>query len=215
MKKKYLLMGVTAAMVVAVAVSGSLAAVSASGRQATNKLAAPELKVGVTNAQIDVNAGSIVPGDTLDENGTKFKVYNGADISEYTRVTIRKYWMDENGEKDLTKDASLLTLGVNSEEWIEASSSVSFSTSSGETDVFYLKTPLDPNESVELPLTIQVSNQADDSYQNAQIDLEVTVDSVQYAEGEDNLELNKQGILNTFGVEAVLNNDGSIKSLMQ
>lgn len=211
MKKKYLLMGVTATMVVAVAVSGSLAAISASGRQATNKLAAPELEVGVTNAAFEIDAGSkIVPGDALDESATKFTVSNTQDISEYTRVTVRKYWTDENGEKDMTKDASLLTLDV-SGSWLEAEGGVSFS--SGETDVFYLSTPLDAGQSVELPLTIQVANEVDDSYQNYHIELEVSVDSVQYVSGEN--ELNQKGIESTFGVLATLNSDGSIQSLAQ
>lgn len=211
MKKKYLLMGVTATMVVAVAVSGSLAAISASGRQATNKLAAPELEVGVTNAAFEIDAGSkIVPGDALDESATKFTVSNTQDISEYTRVTVRKYWTDENGEKDMTKDASLLTLDA-SGSWLEAEGGVSFS--SGETDVFYLSTPLDAGQSVELPLTIQVANEVDDSYQNYHIELEVSVDSVQYVSGEN--ELNQKGIESTFGVLATLNSDGSIQSLAQ
>ncbi len=210
MKKKYLLMGVTAAMVVAVAVSGSLAAISASGRQATNKLAAPELKVGVTNAAFDVDATSLVPGDALDQNATKFVVSNSQDISEYTRVTVRKYWTNEDGEKDMTKDASLLNMTV-SGDWITADGGVSFS--SGETDVFYLSQPLEPGQSVELPLAIEVSNEVDDSYQNYHIQLEVTVDSVQYVSGED--ELNQKGIESTFGVLATLNSDGSIQSLTQ
>lgn len=210
MKKKYLLMGVTATMVVAVAVSGSLAAISASGRQATNKLAAPELEVGVTNAAFEMDAGSIVPGDTLDESATKFTVSNTQDISEYTRVTIQKYWTNEDGEKDMTKDASLLTLDA-SGSWLQAEGGVSFS--SGETDVFYLSSPLDPGQSAELPLTIQVSNEVDDSYQNYHIELEVTVDSVQFVSGEN--ELNQKGIESTFGVLATLNSDGSIQSLAQ
>ena len=213
MKKKYLLMGVTAAMVVAVAVSGSLAAVSASGRQATNKLAAPTLNVNVDAAkhyELDVDAPGIVPGDTLDKEATTFNVSNNQEISEYTRVTIQKFWLDADGNKDFEKDASLLTMGV-SGDWMEAEGGISFS--SGETDVFYLNRPLNPGETVALPLNIQVSNEADDSYQNARIQLEVTVDSVQYVKGEN--ELNAQGIENTFGVVADLDSNGNIKSLMQ
>ena len=211
MKKKYWLMGITAAMVVAVAVSGSLAAVSASGRQATNKLAAPTLEVGVTNQDITLESGAIVPGDTLDESVTAFQVNNRAEIDEYTRVTIRKFWVDENGEKDLDKDAGLLTMTVNGADWLTAEGGVSFS--SGETDVFYYDRPLAPGETVSLPLSIAVSEQADNSYQEAGIQLEVTVDSVQFVKGEN--ELNQQGIENTFGVLADLNGDGSIRSLAQ
>ena len=212
MKKKYLLMGVTAAMVVAVAVSGSLAAVSASGRQATNKLAAPTLNVDISavNQIVDVDATHIVPGDTLDKDATPFNVSNSQEISEYTRVTIQKFWLDADGSKDPEKDAGLLTMDV-SGDWMKAEGGISFS--SGETDVFYLNHPLKPGETVALPLTIQVSNEADDSYQGARIQLEVTVDSVQYVKGEN--ELNAQGIENTFGVVADLDNNGNITSLMQ
>ena len=212
MKKKYLLMGVTAAMVVAVAVSGSLAAVSASGRQATNKLAAPTLNVDISavNQIVDVDATHIVPGDTLDKDATTFNVSNSQEISEYTRVTIQKFWLDADGSKDPEKDAGLLTMDV-SGDWMKAEGGISFS--SGETDVFYLNHPLKPGETVALPLTIQVSNEADDSYQGARIQLEVTVDSVQYVKGEN--ELNAQGIENTFGVVADLDSNGNITSLMQ
>ena len=186
MKKKYWLMGITATLVVAVAVSGSLAAVSASGRQATNKLAAPTLEVGVTNQAVELTDSAIVPGGTLNEDATAFQVHNTAEIDEYTRVTIRKYWVaadTENGDAETQAeetglDANLLSLSVAGSDWLTAEGGVSFT--SGETDVFYYNRPISAGETVSLPLTISVSNEADNSYQNARIQLEVTVDSVQF-----------------------------------
>ena len=221
MKKKYWLMGITAALVAAVAVSGSLAAVSASGRQATNQLAAPTLDVGVTNQAVELKDSAIVPGGTLDESATTFQVRNTADVDEYTRVTIRKYWVaadtdTENGDAETQAeetglDANLLSLSVDGSDWLTAEGGMSFT--SGETDVFYYNRPISAGETVSLPLTISVSNEADNSYQNAKIQLEVTVDSVQFVKGEN--ELNQQGIENTFGVLADLNGDGSIRSLAE
>lgn len=211
MRKKYLLMLITAALVAAVALGGSLAAVSASGHQATNQLAAPTLEIGITDASYTVESGVLVPGDQLDERATTFQVNNTAEVAEYTRVTIRKYWVDENGEKNYDLDTSLLTMDVTGNGWLTAEGGISFT--SGETDVFYYIRPIASGESVTLPLSIQVSGAADNAYQKAGIQLEVSVDSVQYVAGEN--ELNRQGIENTFGVLATLNGDGSIQSLAQ
>lgn len=214
MKKKYYLLGIAAILVSAAIIGGSLATINAVGNEATNTLGAPTLAVSVgsiSSAQAQVGDGKepIMPGDRLDCSG--FTVTNTAKVPLYARVTVTKYWTDENEEKNTELDAKLIEMEVDESGWLQANEVLTGS--SGETEVYYLARPLASGESASLGLEVLISRELGNQGQNAGITVKAAVDAVQFVEGEN--ELNAGGILASFGVEAALNEDGSIRSVTQ
>lgn len=210
MKKRILLLSAAAVLVTLTIVGGTLAATSAAGNVATNQMAAQTLAVNISDSYT-IDAGKLMPGDELDSKATSFVVQNTAQTPAYVRVTVKKYWTDsETNAKNTELDSDLLNLSV-SGSWITAQGGMAFS--SGETDVFYYSAPVAAGEGISLPLKILIGKEADDKYVNKGIQLDVTVEAVQFVSGDN--ELNANGILSTFGVAASLNADGSINSIEQ
>lgn len=214
MKKKYALIGFAAMLVAVAIIGGSLAATTASGEAATNELAAHTLGVTIQQpgtAQLQVTGSShVMPGDTLDN--TSFTFENTADVPFYARVTVSKYWTDANQKKDAAAlDANTIELTAENSGWLQADTVLEGN--SGETEVYYYAKPLNAGQSAAMDLKIKLSETLENQYQGQNVELDVAVDAVQYAEGEN--ELNAEGILGSFGVEATLNADGSIRSVTQ
>lgn len=214
MKKKYLMLGVAAILVATAIIGGSLAAINAVGEEATNNLGAPTLEVGIDSKStaetaVGDEAEKIMPGDTLDCSG--FIVENTAQVPLYARVTVTKYWTDEDNAKNIDMDANMIEMTANESGWLQANDVLKGT--SGETEVYYLAKPLASGESASLDLEIIISRELDNIGQNAGITVKAVVDAVQFVEGEN--ELNANGILAAFGVDAVLNSDGSIASVTQ
>lgn len=214
MKKKYLMLGVAAILTAMAIIGGSLAAISAVGEEATNDLGAPTLAVDIKSiATAETAVGdslkNIMPGDRLDCSG--FVIENTAQVPLYARVTVTKYWTDENDAKNIDLDANLIEMTADESGWLQADT-VQNGTG-GETEVYYLAKPLASGESAPLDLEIIISKDLDNSGQNAGIAVKASVDAVQFVAGEN--ELNAKGLLAVFGVDAVLNSDGSIASVTQ
>ena len=230
MKKRFLLMGVAAALVMATVVGGTLAADQVSGDQA---VAAP---LAATNLRIDLEGGNVLqpqvfdldqqepgpymPGDTIllqtGEQPGIYTVKNTGSVDAYIRVTVNKYWMQEN-EKALQLDSSLLTAQLlDHSNWIESSTEDLFGqNTTGETQVFYYKHPLKVNAAAEALLgSLQLAGSVGNEYQNCGIRLEAVADGVQFAGAAHN-DVNQQGILSSWGVLAELDADGSILSITQ
>lgn len=214
MKKKYALIGFAAALVTVAIIGGSLAATTANGGAATNALAAHTLGVTIQQpgtAQIQVTGSDhVMPGDTLDN--TSFTFQNTEDVPFYARVTVSKYWIDETQKKNSeTMDANAIELATKSSGWLQADSVLEGN--SGESEVYYYAQPLTAGQSAAMDLNIKLSKELENQYQGQKVQLDVQVDAVQYAKGEN--ELNAEGILTAFGVEASLGADGSIRSVTQ
>jgi len=214
LKNKYVLLGLAALIVSTGLIGGSLAAINAVGDPATERLEAPTLKVNIDYvasgvAEIAEKNGSYMPGDTLDCSG--FDVSNTAQVPLYARVTVTKYWIDQKGEKNNALDAHLIEMSTNETGWLRANEVLRGN--SGETEVYYLARPLASGETAKLPLDLKISEKLTNSFAGAQIAVKASVDAVQYVEGQN--ELNAGGILATFGIEATLNADGTIRSVTQ
>lgn len=124
-------------------------------------------------------------------------VSNVKETTLYTRVTIRKYWLDENGHKDFTADASEIGLNYNKEAWLEEF----VDTENGEEVVLYYKKPLKAGEtSVDFLNSIQVPANLNNADMGRKFVLDVKVDAVQYLDGVN-------GMLTQWGVLATLEND--------
>jgi len=213
-KNKYFVLGLAVLLVSAAVTGGSLAAINAVGSAATNKLEAPTLGVSidyVASAEAQVGDGDewIMPGDKLDCSG--FLVTNTAEVPLYARVTVTKYWTDEKDEKSSTLDAHMIGMTANETGWLQANEVLRGN--SGETEVYYLARPLNAGESAMLGLDIVISEKLGNVGMGAGIKVKATVDGVQFVAGQN--ELNAGGILASFGVDAALNADGTIRTVTQ
>lgn len=56
----------------------------------------------------------VEPGKAYED---KLYVGNTGSIDQYTRVIVQTYWVDENGNKDLSMDPTLIKLHFNEDEW--------------------------------------------------------------------------------------------------
>ena len=217
MKKRVLLMGLAAVMVMGAVVGGSLAAGQASAENpVTAPLAAATLNIEWTGGESDpvdfmVAGKALMPADTVDMiNG--YKVDNTGSVDAYIRVTVTKYWADKDG-KTTDLDAADIQLGLNSEDWIKADRL--FEGNSGETEVYYYKYPVPVGRSTsDLLKTVSIPASLTNRYTNKMVKLEAVADGVQFA-GADANELNASGILASWGVSAQLDANGNLVSVTE
>ena len=217
MKKRVLLMGLAAVMVMGAVVGGSLAAGQASAENpVTAPLAAATLNIEWTGGESDpvaltVTDKALMPADEIDVKDG-YKVDNTGNVDAYIRVTVTKYWAE--GEDKTTKlAAGNIQLGLNSEDWIKAEKL--FEGNSGETEVYYYKYPVPAGQSTsELLKTIGIPASLTNEYAGMTVHLEAVADGVQFA-GADANELNASGILASWGVKAELDANGNLISVTE
>ena len=196
MKKKVLLMGLAAVMVMGAVVGGSLAAGQAS---AENPVTAP------------LAAATLMPADEI-EVKDGYKVDNTGSVDAYIRVTVTKYWADGKG-KTTDLAAENIELGLNSEDWLQAESL--FEGNSNETEVYYYKYPVPAGQSTsELLESIGIPADLTNDYADKTVKLEAVADGVQFA-GADAADLNASGILASWGVVAELDANGNLVSVTE
>ena len=212
MKKRYILMAVTAALVFAAQQAEGATAVVA-------QLAAPKLDIEwysmMPRSEGDyVDLENIMPGGeySLYEN---YNVYNRGDVPAYVRVTVTKYWadpVDGEFEKNTDLDSSNIELvPAKNDGWMQADSLFAGRTKS-ETQVFYFTTPLKPGESTgKLLDQLTLDENLKNEYASKGIILKAEADGVQFVTGDN--ELNAAGILSAWGVTATLDADGNIVSI--
>lgn len=180
MKKKYILMGVAAALITTTIVGGSLAYFQADGRNVQQQINTRTLSIALTGSENPDASGSLylegaMPGDTVTKS---VKVENTADTPLYARVTIRKYWGDyteatDTLNKDFDRDTTKISIQP-LENWY-----VSEEGDEDETLVLYYQDPIQPGESVDIMDSLQIAADLDNSYTDLGIGLDVEVDAVQ------------------------------------
>ena len=227
MKRRYMLMAVTAALVFAVAAGGTMAAQRVQSGVLSLGLNAANLAIEWSadgtaesdNGAITVDESALMPAGEYDfaKAGNNYSVQNvngDSNMSAYVRVTVTKYWCDGNdaqADKDLEADSGLLTLTCDEENWTSVVNPFEGRTKS-ETKVFYYKTPLAPGASTtDLLKSMALSEEADNQYADKAVRLEAVAEAVQYVPGDN--KLNEQAILSAWGVKATLNADGSISAI--
>lgn len=217
MKKRVLLMGLAAVMVMGAVVGGSLAAGQASAEKpVTAPLAAATLKIEWNGGKSEsvgftVTDRTLMPADNIEvDNG--YEVDNTGSVDAYIRVTVTKYWADGKG-KTTDLDASSIQLGLNSTDWLQAEKL--FAGNSGETEVYYYKYPVPAGQSTsELLETIGIPADLTNEYADKTVKLEAVADGVQFA-GADAADLNASGILASWGVVAQLDANGNLVSVTE
>lgn len=217
MKKRVLLMGLAAVMVMGAVVGGSLAAGQASAdNPVTAPLAAATLNIEwnggeSTPVTLAVTDQALMPADTVEVNNG-YQVDNTGSVDAYIRVTVTKYWA-EGEDKTTALDASNIQLGLNENDWIQAESL--FEGNSGETEVYYYKYPVPAGQSTsELLKTIGIPADLTNEYADKTVRLEAVADGVQFA-GADAADLNASGILASWGVAAQLDANGNLVSVTE
>lgn len=217
MKKKVLLMGLAAVMVMGAVVGGSLAAGQASTENpVTAPLAAATLNIEWTGGKSDpvtlaVTDKTLMPADEI-EVKDGYKVDNTGSVDAYIRVTVTKYWADGKG-KTTDLAAENIELGLNSEDWLQAESL--FEGNSNETEVYYYKYPVPAGQSTsELLESIGIPADLTNDYADKTVKLEAVADGVQFA-GADAADLNASGILASWGVVAELDANGNLVSVTE
>lgn len=186
MKKKYILMGVAAALIATTIVGGSLAYFQADGSNVQQQINTKTLSIALTGSGGSDAAGSVfldgaMPGDTVTKS---VKIENTGDTPLYARATIRKYWgsyekSSDTLNKDFEKDTSRITVETLN-NWY-----VSEEGDEDETIVLYYQDPIQPGESVDLMETLKIAADLDNSYTDLGIGLDVEVDAVQAFAAQD------------------------------
>ena len=125
MKRKLLLMGLTAAMLLTTIIGGSLAFFQADGKPVQNQLSTKKLDIDLQEdgtrmkeAEGEIVEEHLMPGASVEKH---VRVINGdsGDTSFYTRVRITRCWGEGSGgqfSKDYTLDPSLILLDLNTTE---------------------------------------------------------------------------------------------------
>lgn len=217
MKKRVLLMGLAAVMVMGAVVGGSLAAGQASAENpVTAPLAAATLNIEWTGGESDpvaltVTDKALMPADEI-EVKDGYQVDNTGSVDAYIRVTVTKYWADADG-KTTDLDAANIELGLNSADWIKAEKL--FEGNSDETEVYYCRYPVAAGQSTSKLLeTIGIPASLTNEYAGMTVYLEAVADGVQFA-GADAADLNASGILASWGVSAQLDENGNLVSVTE
>lgn len=209
MKKKYMLMGVAAALITTTIIGGSLAAIQVNGEDVRQDINTRSLNIELTGSgavEGNLYLGNAMPGGVIDKD---IKIENTADTPLYARVTIRKYWGDYGTDsseltKDYSKDTDKISLEV-SGEWLEDENA----SDGGETSVYYYRNPIEPGtEPVDILKSLKIESDLDNSYADKGIGLEVEVDAVQTYAAED-------AMLSEWGIGADIDENGTIIDILE
>lgn len=196
-KKKLILMGVAAAMVVTTIISGTLAATTykSTAGDTTASVSTNSLSLSLTGAQeatsmqeVRTIAADIVPGQTITEHSA---ITNDGDYAFFARATIYKSWDESMEEADVVaetasflSDESLDLLGssiviTTGTDWVK------FYEDDEQIIVYYPKAIQPGSETTSFIDTISIDGSAGNEYANQRIHLDIKVDAVQADAGQD------------------------------
>ncbi len=207
MKKKLGLIG-AAILLIALVFQGTLAVFQESTNVNT-KLKAAQLGVSIVlnddttkEAASHITFDNALPGANIKHD---LKVRNTKNEDVYVRVTMTKYWENENGEKLVDADAKLIQLMSQWNDWIVVDDAAN---SNNEVMYFYYKKPL-ASQGISTSFLEQIicSNElSDKAYSQYQIKVDVEVDAIQTIGAED-------AILSEWGMYASFDANGNIVSM--
>lgn len=208
MKKKLVLMGITAILLVTTLIGGALAAFQAGGDPAANQISIKNLKIQLSEGEIS-EAGAdgsdtyrVIPGDRINN---PVLVENKGNTELYTRVVITRYWgTEENGvlEKDFELDPEEIRLEL-TDDWLWDQGS-----STKERVVLYYTKPVKPGESTTRAMNgFEIPAELSNEYGGKVVCLDCRADAIQMIAIEDAalaewgvaLEIDERGIIT--GVE--------------
>lgn len=202
MKKKRILMGVAAALILTAIGGGSLAFFSATGSKVQQKINTRNLDVAFYEDDTklpnnEINVKVTTPGEPIKK---EVGIVNYGDVPLYARITIKKYWA--SGDKKLQSadfDKSKIivgcaNLGNSSGNWIKYSEDK-------EEIVLYYTDPVAAGDRSEIFMDeISISEDLGNDYTGTNVMLSLEVDAVQVYAGTD-------AILSEWGVAAEMDGE--------
>ena len=189
--------------IAAVAVGGSIAFFRTE-KDANSPISSTNLGIEIMEGPQALQEGELVldkvsPGDEIRR---PLYVENVKDSSSYIRVTLTKFWQDENGEKLPEKDAKEIIVNVfDDENWIIDDQS---DKENGEVVYLYYRLPIASQEITTNFLdSIQISETGktlDNSYAGLSAVVDVEVDAIQQYAAQE-------AILAEWGLDVEFNGD--------
>lgn len=196
MKKKIALFIVGVALISAIAVGGTYAVFQADGETVTTQMTTTTLDISLEGDSSQIQFKDLVPGQTISK---QLAIKNVKETSLYTRVTIKKYWLTNNGDKDFNTSSANIKLNYNQKEWLKASEDAN-----NEEIVLYYKTALVANQTSENFLeSIVVPKNLGNEDQGKVFALDIKVDAIQSYNVKD-------AMLNQWGVAITTDQNGLI-----
>lgn len=217
MKKKIIIVALAAVLTATTMIGGSLAYFSAEGNKVQQQINTMTLGIKLQDVVVDAegkeiaaepNVGvlyveRVMPGEVVDKT---MRVHNPEEVTEYVRVSIRKYWTKSSGDEVVKlpeKDASAIILQpVNAEEdererWIVTK----------ETDehiILYYTKPLAEGENTKNFMEqIMISEKIKNDYAGLGVALEFETEGIQIFAAQD-------AFLSEWGVKPLIDEDGYI-----
>ena len=186
--------------IAAVAVGGSIAFFRTE-KDANSPISSTNLGIEIMEGPQALQEGELVldkvsPGDEIQR---PLYVENVKDSSSYIRVTLTKFWQDENGEKLPEKDAKEIIINALGEDWI-----IDDSDQNGEVVYMYYCLPVASQEATTNFLdSIKISEDGkalDNSYAGLSAVVDVEVDAIQQYAAQE-------AILAEWGLDVEFNGD--------
>ena len=217
MKKKIIIVALAAVLTATTMIGGSLAYFSAEGNKVQQQINTMTLGIKLQDVVVDAEGKEIaaepidgalyvervMPGEVVDKT---MRVNNPEEVTEYVRVSVRKYWTKNSGDEVVKlpeKDANAIILKpVNSEEdererWIVTK----------ETDehiILYYTKPLAEGENTKNFMEqIMISEKIKNDYAGLGVALEFETEGIQVFAAQD-------AFLSEWGVKPVIDEDGYI-----
>lgn len=204
MKRKASFLGL-ATCVLAVSIIGGSIAYFRTETEGVNTISAGNLGIDLMLGQ-DADEHVINHGLVLNKavSGSEYAyplyAENNGDYDSYIRVTLTRYWQNQDGDKVFDKDASLIQLVTNNEDdWI-----IDDTDENKEVVYMYYRKPIKSGEDTKNAMdTIKIGNIGND-YTNLQAKVDVEIDAIQKAAAAD-------AILAEWGMDVSFNEDGTIR----
>ena len=195
MNKKIVLMIGAVLLLGTLAISGTISYMVAN-TDAENRVSASNLNVKLVEPK--EKSAKVVPGDRIEY---PVKVKNTGDYPLYARITVKKYWSDDN-KKDYDGNSALITLlSKNKDNWI-----IDEKTDAKNKEVvyFYSKQPIAPGEtSTEFISQLAISENVTAKERTKTFKVDCQVDAIQ------NVDV-KNAVMAEWGLDANLSKDGTL-----
>ncbi len=222
MKKKIIIVALAGMLAATTMIGGSLAYFNAEGTKVQQQINTMTLSVQLHDVVLDAEGKEtgvkpvegpiyverVMPGEVVDKT---MRVHNPEEVTEYVRVSIRKYWTKTSGDSVVKlpeKDAAAITLHpVNTdtaerERWIVVK----------ETDehiILYYTKPLEEGENTKNFMDqIAISEKLRNEYAGLGVALEFKTEGVQIFAAKD-------AFLSEWGVMPVIDEDGYILEIAE
>lgn len=180
-----------------------------------NEQGSLETKISAGSLGVEfVNEESTILEDSFDFNkampGALFEkniaITNTKDKDLYTRVTLTRYWVDENGDKVVEANAKDIQILNDTNNWIVMDDTGS----NDERIIFYYKMPIGSKQTTEAFMSSIKLNEeiTDKQYSQYKAHIELEAEAIQKVGAVD-------AILSQWGIDVTFDNQGNIVDIIE